>query len=104
MESHSEELRIHCSEAAALLIMEQDPNVSLDFRGQTVIKGKGTMPTYWVEQLQSEKGCISESQPAAGGSCQRPPPELFRCVTSVAFSSAGVIGSAQNSCNDDNQH
>ena len=94
MESHSEELRIHCSEAAALLIMEQDPNILLDFRGQTVIKGKGTMPTYWVEQLQSEKENISESQPAAGGSCLRPP-ELLRCVTSVEFSSAGIIGSAQ---------
>ena len=78
MESNSEENRIHCSEAAALLVME-DPDIVLNFRGQTAIKGKGNMPTYWVERLQSE----GESSPDP-----QAPPIIFRSVTTMAFNDA----------------
>ena len=48
MESNSEEFRVHCSEAAARLVAEQDPAIKLCPRGEIPIKGKGTMSTYWV--------------------------------------------------------
>ncbi len=62
MESNSEVLRIHCSEAAALLVMKQDPSVKMAFRGKIPVKGKGNMPTYWVEGLLGE----GESQGLTG--------------------------------------
>lgn len=48
MESNSEELRIHCSKASAKLLMTQAPEIKVRLRGETEIKGKGTMTTYWV--------------------------------------------------------
>ena len=48
MESSSEEFRVHCSEAAARLVAEQDPAIKLCQRGKIPIKGKGTMSTYWI--------------------------------------------------------
>jgi hypothetical protein len=57
MESNSEELRAHCSEAAAQLATAADPSVRMISRGLIPIKGKGHMPTYWLdlsaESLQS---------------------------------------------------
>jgi hypothetical protein len=94
MESSSEENRIHCSEAAALLVME-DPDIVLNFRGQTVIKGKGNMPTYWVERLR----CEGESSLDP-----RAPPIIFRSVKTTALNDAAcqvpiVAGTAQG-CKD----
>jgi len=48
MESNSEESRIHCSKPSAKLLMTQAPDLKVHLRGETPIKGKGTMTTYWV--------------------------------------------------------
>eukprot|EP00980_Cylindrotheca_fusiformis_P000777 scaffold184_cov125-Cylindrotheca_fusiformis.AAC.12 len=48
MESNSEEGRIHCSKASAKQLMNQAPEIPLKLRGETHIKGKGKMVTYWV--------------------------------------------------------
>jgi len=48
MESNSLPLKIHCSEASALILKEKHPEVPLDPRGSIPIKGKGEMETFWV--------------------------------------------------------
>ncbi|CAJ1970313.1 unnamed protein product [Cylindrotheca closterium] len=48
MESNSEKGRIHCSKASAKLLMTQAPEIKVRLRGETEIKGKGKMTTYWV--------------------------------------------------------
>mmetsp|Transcript_1523 Transcript_1523/g.3369 ORF Transcript_1523/g.3369 Transcript_1523/m.3369 type:complete len:219 (-) Transcript_1523:196-852(-) len=48
MESNSRPGRIHCSEAAAVILQEQAPNMPLKQRGKIQVKGKGLMTTYWV--------------------------------------------------------
>lgn len=48
MESNSEAGRIHCSKASAKLLMSQAPEIKVRLRGETEIKGKGVMTTYWV--------------------------------------------------------
>ena len=53
MESNSEVLKIHCSEAAAKLVMVQDPSVLLIPRGAIPIKGKMKMNTFWVHESNS---------------------------------------------------
>lgn len=50
MESNSKVNRIHCSSAAADLLVTQCPELPLRPRGITVIKGKGGMHTYWVNE------------------------------------------------------
>ena len=50
MESHSEVNRIHCSERSAQLLHRQDPKMKLKSRGLVNVKGKGEMPTYWVNE------------------------------------------------------
>ena len=50
MESTSEELHIHCSEAAATLAKKQDQSLHFTSRGKIAVKGKGKMQTYWLEQ------------------------------------------------------
>jgi hypothetical protein len=92
MESNSEELRIHCSEAAALLVMQQDPDIELAFRGWINIKGKGSMPTYWVERLRNE-GEVTDSldpdttaETAAAADSQVLLPTPFLCVARSASS------------------
>ena len=60
MESSGEAGRIHCSEAFAMsLAIARDDNddkfsvlsseFSVHYRGETEIKGKGKMKTYWLE-------------------------------------------------------
>lgn len=64
MESNSLANRIQCSEAAATLLMEQAPGMSLRKRGKIAVKGKGNMVTYWVglDLLQEEAdGSVSRS-------------------------------------------
>ena len=53
MESNSEVLKIHCSEAAAKLVMVQDPSLLLIPRGAIPIKGKMKMNTFWVHESNS---------------------------------------------------
>lgn len=48
MESNSEEGRIHCSKASAKQLMKQAPELPCIVRGETPIKGKGKMTTFWV--------------------------------------------------------
>lgn len=53
MESTGEVNRIHCSEAAAKLIMEHG-NHYMESRGQIEVKGKGMMTTYWLTGAKDE--------------------------------------------------
>lgn len=55
MESNSEALRINCSEAAAKLVMVQDPSLLLIPRGAINVKGKAKMNTFWVQASNSSK-------------------------------------------------
>ena len=55
MESNSEALKIHCSEAAAKLVKVQDPSLYLIPRGAIPIKGKSKMNTFWVHDSNSSK-------------------------------------------------
>lgn len=48
MESNSQVGKIHCSRSSALLLMKQAPEIAVQQRGETQIKGKGKMLTYWV--------------------------------------------------------
>jgi len=50
MESNSRANHIHCSSAAADLLMQQCPAISLKSRGLINIKGKGDMETFWVNE------------------------------------------------------
>ena len=50
MESHSKENRIHCSEAAAEVLRDQCPAIPLKTRGIIIVKGKGEMRTWWVNE------------------------------------------------------
>ncbi|CAB9525762.1 Receptor-type guanylate cyclase gcy [Seminavis robusta] len=49
MESTSVVGKIHCSEKSAHLLMAQAPQIPIKLRGETTVKGKGTMKTYFVE-------------------------------------------------------
>ena len=60
MESNSEALKIHCSEAAAKLVKVQDPSLSLIPRGAIPIKGKSKMNTFWVHDSNSSKDASSK--------------------------------------------
>ena len=55
MESNSEVLKIHCSEAAANLVMVQDPSLLLIPRGAIPVKGKSKMNTFWVHASNPSK-------------------------------------------------
>jgi serine/threonine protein kinase len=59
MESSSEVNRIHCSSAAAEILMGQQPSLPLKSRGLIHIKGKGDMHTYWVNE--HEDGATNET-------------------------------------------
>jgi class 3 adenylate cyclase len=54
MESNSKVNRIHCSSAAAEILMEQHPDMPLKSRGLIHIKGKGEMHTFWVNEEVAE--------------------------------------------------
>mmetsp|Transcript_47159 Transcript_47159/g.87957 ORF Transcript_47159/g.87957 Transcript_47159/m.87957 type:complete len:262 (+) Transcript_47159:443-1228(+) len=58
MESNSEKNRIHMSDAAATLLMEQAPSAQLTSRGVIPIKGKGDMKTYWLDGFENND-CVS---------------------------------------------
>lgn len=49
MESNSKANRIHCSQAAAELLIEQKCRFPLMNRGVIEVKGKGKMTTFWVD-------------------------------------------------------
>jgi guanylate cyclase len=48
MESTSLPGHIQCSDRAAGLLREQAPDISLKYRGEIKVKGKGDMHTYWL--------------------------------------------------------
>jgi len=50
MESNSEVNRIHCSKVAAKFLHQQYPKLPLQSRGRVMIKGKGKMHTFWVNE------------------------------------------------------
>lgn len=54
MESHSEMNKIHLTDVAASILMDQAPNAKLLCRGVIPIKGKGEMRTYWLEGFGDE--------------------------------------------------
>ena len=60
MESNSKENRIHCSDAAAMILKEQDPKMSLKCRGKISIKGKGEMRTWWVNEGEGRRSMSRE--------------------------------------------
>ena len=72
MESASEPLRIHCSEAAMKLVSTQDDSLVLSRRGTIDVKGKGRMTTYW---LKTHGDVGAEQAPGA----QRPLHMLAPC-------------------------
>ncbi|KAG7353799.1 adenylate/guanylate cyclase [Nitzschia inconspicua] len=63
MESNSEENRIHCSEASALLLRQQCPKIRIFPRGTIEVKGKGEMHTFWVHM----EGSTKSSTPSKNG-------------------------------------
>lgn len=60
MESHSEPGRIHCSRASYKLLRNQMPQVPVAKRGPIVVKGKGVMETYWVNEEEDEEDEIDD--------------------------------------------
>ena len=68
MESHSLPNRVHMSEVSAALLRDQKPSADIVARGETPIKGKGTMFTYWLgdptrtKTLEFSKPSSSETQ------------------------------------------
>jgi len=50
MESTSVRDQIHCSETAAVLLGQQQPDIPVHSRGLITVKGKGPMHTYWVNE------------------------------------------------------
>ena len=50
MESNSSPNRIHCSDTSARLLQEQAPLLPLLPRGKVMIKGKGYMNTFYVNE------------------------------------------------------
>jgi len=50
MESNSLPGQVQCSAASAILLEEQDPELSVAKRGRILVKGKGKMTTYWVNK------------------------------------------------------
>ena len=66
MMSTGELNRVHCSGSTAnalLLAGEAAHGLRVSFRGQTFVKGKGNMDTYWVERsLAEEEVTVSVSQ------------------------------------------
>eukprot|EP00592_Proboscia_alata_P002790 CAMPEP_0194374328 /NCGR_PEP_ID=MMETSP0174-20130528/22731_1 /TAXON_ID=216777 /ORGANISM="Proboscia alata, Strain PI-D3" /LENGTH=1257 /DNA_ID=CAMNT_0039153833 /DNA_START=389 /DNA_END=4163 /DNA_ORIENTATION=+ len=55
MESYSEENRIHCSAPSAELLRMQYPDIPLLSRGILDIKGKGSMTTFWVNEVDEDE-------------------------------------------------
>jgi class 3 adenylate cyclase len=53
MESTSKPGQIHCSERSAHLLMKQARKMLVTRRGETKIKGKGTMTTYWIHKSRA---------------------------------------------------
>lgn len=73
MESNSIVGRIHCSQEAADLVMQQAPEIPVTMRGKINVKGKGKMTTYWVgdnkkrlSTIQDHSGCELETDDLLG--------------------------------------
>ena len=60
MESTSKTNRIQCSEASAILLREQAPEIPLVSRGARTIKGKGMMCTFWVNEERENSADIDQ--------------------------------------------
>jgi class 3 adenylate cyclase len=60
MESYSKANRIHCSSAAADILMEECPELPLKSRGLIYIKGKGEMHTFWVNEEGKGRQSITQ--------------------------------------------
>jgi hypothetical protein len=58
MESTSKVDSIHCSRASAEFLQIQYPTLPLKCRGEIMVKGKGTMTTFWVNH---EEGATNHS-------------------------------------------
>jgi class 3 adenylate cyclase len=65
MESYSKVNRIHCSSAAADLLVKQFPDLPLTSRGAIVIKGKGEMHTFWVNEKFGRKSSVKQIEAKA---------------------------------------
>mmetsp|Transcript_47167 Transcript_47167/g.87967 ORF Transcript_47167/g.87967 Transcript_47167/m.87967 type:complete len:91 (-) Transcript_47167:165-437(-) len=63
MESNSEKNRIHMSDTAAALLMEQAPGAQITNRGVNPIKGKGDMNTYWLDGFEENDGLSTQIIP-----------------------------------------
>ena len=75
MESNSEVNRIHCSEAAANLLIVQKPDLSLTSRGLINVKGKGLMQTFWVNCDRSKICPVLPDEPSFKNRSHREEPE-----------------------------
>jgi hypothetical protein len=66
MESHSLPGRIHCSDASAALLRNNNAGVSLISRGNIEVKGKGCMQTFFVrdESMPENLGKLSPAPPS----------------------------------------
>jgi Adenylate and Guanylate cyclase catalytic domain len=58
MESTSKVNSIHCSRTSAELLQIQYPTLPLKCRGEIMVKGKGTMTTFWVNH---EEGATNQN-------------------------------------------
>ena len=54
MESNSKPGRIQCSDAAAIHVKKQYPELPLKKRRPIQVKGKGTMQTFWVNESRND--------------------------------------------------
>ncbi|CAJ1954719.1 unnamed protein product [Cylindrotheca closterium] len=48
MESNSEDGKVLCTKESALLLMSQKSDLLVRLRGETAVKGRGKMTTYWI--------------------------------------------------------
>lgn len=76
MESNSEENRIHCSEASALWLRQQCPNIRIFPRGTIEVKGKGEMQTFWVHT----EGSIKPSSSIKNGAIRDGVKNVFKSL------------------------
>lgn len=67
MESNSKTNRIHCSRVSADLLKVQCPDMPLRSRGKILIKGKGEMQTYWVNDTRRPSLVPNNNPPVTSG-------------------------------------
>jgi class 3 adenylate cyclase len=66
MESSSAPGLIQCSSRSARILMAQNPAIPLLPRGFIKIKGKGTMETFWVNELNDSSESSEQETPDEG--------------------------------------